>query len=66
MCYYNELYLKTGSPIQFTVGKTPYGGIHRIEVSGAGVERGYVGAKSLFINLVTLELTLMINKRQIP
>ena len=36
----------TGSPFQFTVGKAPTGGTHRIEFGGPGVEQGEVDSKS--------------------
>jgi len=35
-----------GSPYQFTVGKVPSGGTHKVEFGGPGVETGEVGAKS--------------------
>lgn len=37
-----------GSPYQYTVGKVPSGGTHKVEFGGPGVEKGEVGAKSTF------------------
>lgn len=37
-----------GSPFQFTVGKPPHGGTHRIEFGGPGVEEGEVESKNEF------------------
>jgi len=37
-----------GSPYQYTVGKVPAGGTHKIEFGGPGVERAEVGAKNEF------------------
>jgi len=37
-----------GSPYQYTVGKVPSGGTHKVEFGGPGVEKGEVGAKSNF------------------
>ena len=37
-----------GSPLQYTVGKTPIGGTHKVEFGGAGAERGAIGIKSTF------------------
>lgn len=43
-----------GSPYQYTVGKVPSGGTHKVEFGGPGVEKGEVGAKSTFFyNLIT-------------
>lgn len=41
----------TGSPYQFTVGKVPSGGTHKVEFGGPGVEKGEVGAKSTYYRL---------------
>jgi len=38
-----------GSPLQYTVGKTPIGGTHRVEFGGAGAERGAIGIKSTLV-----------------
>ena len=38
-----------GSPLQYTVGKTPVGGTHKVEFGGAGAERGAIGIKSKFL-----------------
>jgi len=38
-----------GSPLQYTVGKTPIGGTHKVEFGGAGAERGAIGIKSTFV-----------------
>lgn len=43
-----------GSPYQYTVGKVPSGGTHKVEFGGPGVERGEVGAKNEF-NVYTRE-----------
>jgi len=40
--------LVAGSPYQYTVGKVPSGGTHKVEFGGPGVEKGEVGAKSTF------------------
>lgn len=37
-----------GSPYQYTVGKVPSGGTHKVEFGGPGVEKGEVGTKSMF------------------
>jgi len=39
----------TGSPYQYTVGKVPAGGTHKVEFGGPGVEKGEVGAKSMHL-----------------
>jgi len=38
--------INVGSPLQYTVGKTPIGGTHKVEFGGAGSERGAIGIKS--------------------
>ena len=38
--------LCTGSPYQYSVGKIPAGGSHKVEFGGPGVEQGEVEAKS--------------------
>ena len=35
-----------GSPFQYTIGKAPSGGTHKVEFGGPGVEQGEVDAKS--------------------
>jgi filamin len=37
-----------GSPFQYTVGKVPTGGPHKVEFGGPGVEKGEVDAKNEF------------------
>ncbi|ESN97587.1 hypothetical protein HELRODRAFT_178024 [Helobdella robusta] len=37
-----------GSPFQYTVGKAPSGGTHRVEFGGPGVEQGEVESKNEF------------------
>jgi filamin len=37
-----------GSPFQYTVGKTPVGGPHKVEFGGPGAEKGEVGTKNEF------------------
>lgn len=48
--------IDVGSPLQYTVGKNPVGGTHKVEFGGAGAERGAIGVKSKFvtINMVLL------------
>jgi len=41
--------IRVGSPLQYTVGKTPIGGTHKVEFGGAGAERGAIGVKSKFV-----------------
>jgi len=36
----------TGSPFQYTVGKSPPGGTHKVDFGGVGVDKGQVGMKS--------------------
>ncbi len=36
----------TGSPLQYTVGKAPKGGVHKVAFGGSGAERGSFGVKS--------------------
>jgi filamin len=43
-----------GSPLQYTVGKTPQGGVHKVEFGGSGAERGGFGVKNEF-NIYTHE-----------
>ena len=40
--------LTAGSPFQFSVGKSPSGGTHKVEFGGPGVEFGEVGSKSTY------------------
>jgi len=40
------LLLVAGSPFQYTVGRSPAGGTHKVDFGGAGVEKGQVGMKS--------------------
>ena len=35
-----------GSPFQYTVGKSPAGGTHKVDFGGVGVDKGQVGLKS--------------------
>jgi len=48
-----------GSPLQYTVGKTPVGGTHKVEFGGAGAERGAIGIKSKFTLIFTFTLNEM-------
>ena len=41
--------MHVGSPLQYTVGKTPIGGTHKVEFGGPGAERGAIGVKSKFV-----------------
>jgi filamin len=43
-----------GSPLQYTVGKTPSGGTHKVEFGGTGADRGSLGVKNEF-NVYTHE-----------
>ena len=45
---YRVLCFSTGSPYQYTVGKVPSGGTHKVEFGGPGAEKGEVEAKSQF------------------
>lgn len=38
--------MMTGSPFQYTVGRSPAGGNHKVEFGGAGIDKGEVGIKS--------------------
>ena len=51
MCWFALKFCLTraGSPLQYTVGKTPIGGTHKVEFGGAGAERGAIGIKSKFL-----------------
>jgi filamin len=42
---HNGLHI-SGSPFQYTVGPTPSGGTHKVEIGGPGLERGEVGTNS--------------------
>lgn len=44
----------TGSPFQYTVGKSPAGGTHKVDFGGVGVDKGEVGIKNEF-NIYTRE-----------
>eukprot|EP00914_Ancora_sagittata_P029586 GHVO01058605.1.p1 GENE.GHVO01058605.1~~GHVO01058605.1.p1 ORF type:complete len:718 (-),score=101.87 GHVO01058605.1:417-2570(-) len=44
----------SGSPFQYTVGPSPCGGTHKVEIGGPGLERGEVGIKNEF-NVYTRE-----------
>ena len=37
-----------GSPFQYSVGKIPTGGTHKVEFGGPGVEQGEVESKSMY------------------
>lgn len=50
---YKGIHLQ-GSPFQYTVGKSPAGGTHKVEFGGVGVDRAEVGAKNVF-NIYTRE-----------
>lgn len=43
-----------GSPLQYTVGKNPIGGVHRVEFGGSGILRGSSGQMNEF-NIYTHE-----------
>jgi len=51
-----------GSPLQYTVGKTPIGGTHKVEFGGAGAERGAIGIKSKFVGLILVAHTSAVLK----
>jgi filamin len=44
----------SGSPFQYTVGPSPSGGTHKVEIGGPGLERGEVGVPNEF-NIYTRE-----------
>lgn len=44
----------SGSPFQYTVGPSPAGGTHKVEIGGTGLEKGECGTHNLF-NIYTRE-----------
>ena len=51
--------LVTGSPFQYTVGKSPAGGTHKVDFGGVGVDKGQVGIKSKSLHFFPRPLAVL-------